>query len=52
MSSQIGSREFNEDEYRKFIRMLSAEELIKAGKRLRILCGDVVTTTPNTFKND
>jgi hypothetical protein len=42
-------REFNEDEYRKFIRTLSDEELIKAGKRLRILCGDVVTPTPSTL---
>jgi hypothetical protein len=37
MSSPIGFREFNEDEYRKFIRALSDEELVKAGKRLRIL---------------
>jgi hypothetical protein len=49
MSSPIGFREFNEDEYRKFIRTLSDEELIKAGKRLRILSGDVVTPTPSTF---
>jgi hypothetical protein len=42
-------REFSEDDYRKFIRTLSDEELIKAGKRLRILCGDVVTPTPSTF---
>ncbi len=31
MSSPIGFREFNEDEYRKFIRTLSDEELIKQG---------------------
>jgi len=49
MSSPTGFREFNEYEYRKFIRTLSDEELIKAGKRLRILCGDVVTPTPSTF---
>jgi hypothetical protein len=45
MSSPIGLREFSEDDYRKFIRTISDEELINAGKRLRILCGDVVTTT-------
>jgi hypothetical protein len=49
MSSPIGFREFSEDEYRKFIRTLSDEELIKAGKRLLILCSDVVTPTPSTF---
>ncbi len=45
MSSPIGFREFSEDEHRKFIRTLSDQELIKAGKRLRILCGNVVLTT-------
>ena len=49
MSSPIGFREFSEDDYRKFIRTLSDEELVKAGKRLRILCGDVVAPTPGTF---
>ncbi len=49
MSDPIGLREFNEAAYRKFIRTLSDEELIKAGKRLRILCGDVVTPNPSTF---
>jgi hypothetical protein len=49
MPSPIGFREFNEDAYRKFIRTLSDEELIKAGKRLRILCGDVVTSTLSAF---
>jgi hypothetical protein len=49
MSSPIGFREFNENDYCKFIRTLSDEELIKAGKRLRILCGDVVTPMPSTF---
>jgi hypothetical protein len=49
MSDAIGLREFDEAAYRKFIRTLSDEELIKAGKRLRILCGDVVTPTPSTF---
>jgi hypothetical protein len=42
MSSPIGFRQFSEDDYRKFIRTLSDDELIKAGKRLRVLCGDVV----------
>ena len=35
--------------YRKFVRTLSDEELAKAGKRPRILCGDVVTPKPSTF---
>jgi hypothetical protein len=50
MSSPIAFREFSEDDYRKFIQTLSDEELVKAGKRLRILCGDVVTATPSTFE--
>ena len=41
--------EFNQDEYQKFVRMLSDDELIKAGERLRMSCGDVVTPTPSTF---
>jgi hypothetical protein len=49
MSDPIGLREFNEATYRKFIRTLSDEELIKAGKRLHILCGDVVTPNPSAF---
>jgi hypothetical protein len=49
MSSPIGFREFNEDDYRRFIRTLSDQELLKAGKRLRILCGDVITATPSMF---
>jgi len=49
MSSPIGFREFSEDDDRTFIRTLSDEELIKAGKRLRILCGEVVTPAPGTF---
>ena len=49
MFSEIGFREFNEDEYRKFVKTLSDEELIKAGKRLRILCGEVVTPIPSGF---
>ena len=49
MSSAIGFREFSEDDYRTFIRALCDDELIKAGKRLRILCGDVVTPTLSAF---
>jgi hypothetical protein len=40
MFSPIGFREFNEDEYRKFIRTLSEEELIKAAS------GDLVYNVP------
>ena len=50
MSSAIGFREFREDEYGKFIRTLSDEELMKAGERLRILCGDVVTPTSERIR--
>ena len=49
MSDPIGLRELNKTAYRKFIRTLSDEELIKAGKQLRMLCCDVVTPTPSTF---
>ena len=49
MSSAIAFREFSEDEYRKFVRTLTDEELIKAGKQLRILCGDVVTPIVSVF---
>jgi hypothetical protein len=49
MSSPIGFREFSKDDYRKFIRTLSDDELIKAAKRLRILCGDVATPMPSAF---
>jgi hypothetical protein len=49
MSSPIALVEFNDDDYRKFIRTLSDEELIKAGKRLRVLCGDFVTPVPSAF---
>ena len=37
MFSPIAFREFDEDEYRRFIQTLSDEELITAGKRLRSL---------------
>jgi hypothetical protein len=49
MSSPIGFREFSEDDYRKFIRTLSDDELIKEGRRLRVLSGDVVTPMPSAF---
>jgi hypothetical protein len=49
MSSPIDFREFSEEDYRKLIRTLSDEELVKAGKRLRILCGDIVTPNPSAF---
>ena len=49
MSSAIGFQAFSEDDYTKFIRTLSDAELIKAGKRLRVLCGDVVTPMPSAF---
>jgi hypothetical protein len=49
MSSPIGLREFNADDYRKSIRTLSDDELIEAGKRLRVLRGDVVTPMPSAF---
>jgi hypothetical protein len=50
MSSPIAFCEFSEDDYRKFVRTLSDEELIKAGKRLRTLCGNVALTTPSAFQ--
>jgi hypothetical protein len=37
-----GSVNSTKAKYRKFIRTLSDAELVKAGKRLRVLCGDVV----------
>ena len=44
-------RDFGPDEYRKFVRTLPDKELIKPGKRLRILSSDrkIVTTTPCVF---
>jgi hypothetical protein len=51
MSSPIAIREFDADEYRKFVQTLSDEELVKAGRRPRILSGDgkIVSTTPCVF---
>jgi hypothetical protein len=46
----IALHEFDANEYRKFVRTLSDEELVKAGKRLRVLCGDVVTAIPSVFR--
>ena len=50
MSSPIAIREFDPDEYRRFVQTLSDEELVKAGKRLRSLSGEIVLTTPSTFQ--
>ena len=50
MSSPIAIRAFDPDEYRRFVQTLSDEELVKAGKRLRSLCGDVVLTTLSAFQ--
>ena len=50
MSSPIRLEEFDDAKYREFARTLSDEELIKAGKRLRSLCGHVVLTTPSAFQ--
>jgi hypothetical protein len=49
ISKDDGICEFNEHEYRKFIRTLSDDELVRAGKQLRVLCGDVVTTVQCVF---
>ena|ERR1700687_1110517 len=49
MSSPIGFREFKEDG--NFIPTISDEELIRAGKQLPMLCGDVVTPTPSTARS-
>ena len=51
MLSPIAFREFDPDEYRRFIQTLSDEELIKTGKRLRFLSGNgkIVTTMPCAF---
>jgi hypothetical protein len=45
MSSPIGFREFSENDYRKFIQTLSDEELIKAGKQLRICVAMLLSKT-------
>jgi hypothetical protein len=50
MSNPIALLEFGEDSYRRFVRTLSDAELIKAGKRLRSLSGDVVLVTPSAFQ--
>jgi hypothetical protein len=52
MSNPIAFREFSEDDYRKFIQTLSDEEPIKARKRLRVLCGDVVALMPSPLPSD
>ena len=51
MYSPIAFREFDPDEYRRFVQTLSDNELVKAGKRLRFLSGNgkIVTTMPCAF---
>ena len=49
MNSSIALQGFDEDEYRNRVRLLSDEDLIKEGKKLRSLCGDVVTAIPSVF---
>jgi hypothetical protein len=51
MSSPIAFRGFDPDEYRRHVRTLSDEALIREGKHMRWLSGDgkIVTTTPSAF---
>jgi hypothetical protein len=51
MSSAIGFREFNDDEYREYVQKLFDDELVKIGKQLRRLSGDgkIVSPIPSTF---
>ena len=51
MSSPIAFREFDPNEYRRFVQTLSDDELAKAGKQLRFLSGNgkLVTTMPCAF---
>ena len=51
MSSPIALRDFDPNGYRIFVRTLSDEELVKAGKRSRFLSGNgkIVTTMPCAF---
>ena len=51
MFSPIALRDFDPDEYRRFVQTLSDEELVKAGKRRRFPSGDgkIVTTMPYAF---
>jgi hypothetical protein len=46
MSSPIALRQFDEDEYRNRVRTLSDEDLVKEGKMLRSLVGNVVSAGP------
>jgi hypothetical protein len=46
MSSPIALRQFDEDEYRSRVRTLSDDDLIKEGKKLRSLVGNVVSAGP------
>jgi hypothetical protein len=45
MTSPIALRQFDEDEYRNRVRPLS-DDLIKEGKKLRSLVGNVVSAGP------
>ena len=46
MSSSIAFRQFDEDEYRDRVRALSDDDLVKEGKKLRSLVGNVVSGGP------
>lgn len=52
MFSAIALKEYDEAKYREFIRTLTDEELVKTGKQLRILCGDVVTPIVSVFDRE
>ena len=51
MFSPIAFQEFDAQKYCEFVRTLSDEALIKEGKQMRWLSGDVkiVSTTPSAF---
>jgi len=46
MNSPIALRQFDEDEYRNHVRTLPGDELVKEGKKLRGLVGNVVSAGP------
>ena len=46
MNSPIALRQFDEEEYRNRVRSLSDDELIREGKKLRSLCGNVISAGP------
>jgi hypothetical protein len=49
MFNGIGFQEFNADEYRAKVMALSDEELLRRGKELRALVGNVVSAQPCAF---